>query len=353
LSPGLVKADLHVSGGLLVDGNNNSFIMRGVNYPHVWYTSNTTQSLKDIASVGSNAVRVVLGNGKQWGPTPAQEVADIIEQLKSLQMIAILEVHDCTGYPENSSAASLSTATDYWLSIKDALTGQEDYVIINIANEPFGNNVQSSVWSNEHIEAITRLRNGGLNHCLMVDAANWGQDWEEIMLQNAPQVFAADPLGNIVFSVHMYQIYGERSTIDNYLSTFVNQHNLPLVVGEFGADHQGENVDEESILELAEKYGVGYLGWSWSGNSGGTESLDITINFDVNNLSSWGETLINSTYGIRNTSKIATIFTGAPVDTDTETDTETETTTDDDPTYPGCGDTNFNNNSDSSYGCGK
>ncbi|MGD9211252.1 MAG: cellulase family glycosylhydrolase, partial [Desulfobacteraceae bacterium] len=254
--------------------------------------------------------RVVLGNGEQWGPTPAEEVADIIAQLKELKMLAVLEVHDCTGYPEKSEAAPLSTATDYWLSIKDVLIGEEDYVIINIANEPFGNNVESSVWSNEHIEAINRLRNGGLNHCLMVDAANWGQDWEEIMLQNAPNVFTADPLKNIVFSIHMYQIYNNRSIIDNYLSTFVNEHKLPLVVGEFGADHAGEDVDEESILELANYYHIGYLGWSWSGNSGGVESLDITLNFNLETLSPWGDFLINSTYGIRNTSQLASVYTG-------------------------------------------
>jgi len=54
--------------------------------------------------------------------------------------------------------------------------------------------------------------------------ANWGQDWEETMLKNAPTVFAADPLENIIFSVHMYQIYNNRSIIDNYLSTFINEY---------------------------------------------------------------------------------------------------------------------------------
>ncbi len=307
---GSAFAGLHVENGLLLDAHDNPFIMRGVNFPHVWYTGKTKQSLIDIASIGSNAVRVVLGNGKQWGPTPAAEVADIIAQLKALRMIAILEVHDCTGYPEKPEAAPLSTATDYWLSIKDALVGQEDYVIINIANEPLGNGVPAAVWSDEHIKAITRLRNAGLTHNLMVDAANWGQDWEKIMLANAPKVFAADPFKNITFSIHMYQVYNNRTIIDEYLSTFVSQHKLPLVVGEFGADHMGEDVDEVAILELCNFYHIGYLGWSWSGNGGGTESLDITLNFNPDTLSSWGDFLISSTYGIRETSQPASIYTG-------------------------------------------
>ncbi len=306
---GTAVAGFSVQNGVLLDGNGAPFVMRGVNYPHVWYTSRTPQAVSDMAGVGVNAVRVVLGSGKQWGPTPASEVKSIIEQLKSRKMIAVLEVHDCTGYGEKGEAAPMSTAVDYWLSIQEVLKGQEDYVIINIANEPLGNNVAQSEWADSHTRAIRRLRSAGLTHTLMVDAANWGQDWEKIMYNNAPQVFNADPRKNIVFSVHMYQVYSSRSTIDDYISKFVNQHKLPLVVGEFGADHQGQDVDEASILELADQYGIGYLGWSWSGNSGGTESLDITINFNVNNLSSWGNTLINSTYGIRNTAEPATIFT--------------------------------------------
>lgn len=336
-SPAL--AGFKVQGNTLVDGNGIPFVMRGVNHPHVWYPNRTSQAISDIAGVGANAVRVVLGSGKQWGPTPASEVAAIIEQLKKHYMIAVLEVHDCTGYGEKREAASLSNAVDYWLGIKDVLKGQEDYVIINIANEPLGNNVATSTWANVHMQAINRLRNAGLTHTLMVDAANWGQDWEQIMLNDAPQVFSSDPQRNVVFSVHMYQVYGDYNTVNEYMSTFVNQLKLPLIVGEFGADHQGEDVDESAILELADKYRIGYLGWSWSGNSGGTESLDITRNFNVNDLTSWGEFLINSTYGIRRTAEPAGIFKeGAVVDTRTDTDTQ------DDTSFPGCG--------ESDPGCG-
>lgn len=303
-------AGFHVKDGLLLDAYDNPFIMRGVNHPHVWYAGRTKQAILDIARIKANCVRVVLGSGGQWGPTPANEVADIIRQLKENKLIAVLEVHDVTGYPEKSEAVLLDEAVDYWLSIRSALEGQEDYVIVNIGNEPLGNGVPREMWSDIHIDAINKLRRAGLEHTLMVDAANWGQDWEKIMLQDAPDVFRADPLSNIVFSVHMYQVYANREDIDNYLSTFVNTHKLPLVVGEFGADHAGEDVDEASILELCAFYNIGYLGWSWSGNSGGVESLDITLDFNLNTLSPWGNFLINSDYGIKETSQPATVYTG-------------------------------------------
>ncbi|WP_431687510.1 cellulase family glycosylhydrolase [Hahella sp. NBU794] len=308
-SPG-AYAGFHVHEGQLLDGFNKPFVMRGINHPHVWYAYRTEQALKDIAATGANAVRIVLGSGHQWPSTSAEEVARIIAKCKARKMIAVLEVHDVTGYGEKPEAAPLSAAVDYWLSIQDTLMGQEDYVIINIGNEPLGNNVPTTAWAQIHQEAIQRLRDAGFTHTLMVDAPTWGQDWRETMLQQAPEVFATDPLQNLVFSVHMYQVYAERSKIDNYLSTFVNVHKLPLVVGEFGADHQGEEVDEAAILELADFYRIGYLGWSWSGNSGGTESLDITHDFDANRLTPWGDFLINSAYGIRATAKPASVFTG-------------------------------------------
>jgi mannan endo-1,4-beta-mannosidase len=50
------------------------------------------------------------------------------------------------------------------------------------------------------------------------------------------------------------------------------------------------------------------MGWSWSGNSADLVSLDITLSFDVNSLSAWGNALIHDTNGIANTSQICTCF---------------------------------------------
>lgn len=306
-----VFAGFSIQDGLLYDNNGHEFIMRGVNFPHVWYPTQTATAIPDIAATGANCVRLVLGAGKQWGPNSATDVAALIELCKTHKLIPILEVHDCTGFGEAPLAAPLSVAVDYWLSIQQVLKGQENFVIINIANEPLGNGVPASKWVDDHTTAITRLRAAGLTHTLMVDAANWGQDWEQIMFNNARTVFNSDPLRNVIFSIHMYQVYAARAPIQNYLSAFVT-NKLPLLVGEFGADHQGEPVDEGSILEICQTLGLGYIGWSWSGNSGGTESLDITLNFNPATLSSWGTTLIKSANGITATSQLSSVFGDVP-----------------------------------------
>ncbi len=53
-----------------------------------------------------------------------------------------------------------------------------------------------------------------------------------------------------------------------------------------------------------------YAGCSWSGNSSEVDSLDIALNWDVNNLSSWGDFLINSDNGLRATAQTASVFNG-------------------------------------------
>lgn len=302
-------AGFSVSGTQLLDGNGQQFIMRGVNHAHTWYPDQTA-AFADIANTGANTIRVVLSDGQQWTRNNTTDVANVISLCKQNELVCVLEVHDATGYGEASAAGTLNNVAQYWVDIADVLRGQEDYVIINIANEPYGNGVSADTWVTGHQSAIQTLRGAGLTHTLMVDAANWGQDWSNTMLQNASRVASADNLGNTMFSVHMYEVYQDRSTIENYVTTFLNSHNLPLVIGEFGADHGGNFVDADSILAVSEQYGVGYLGWSWSGNGSCCYSLDIVNNFNPSSLTSWGDRLINGTNGIRQTSRRATIYSG-------------------------------------------
>lgn len=300
-----------VSGSQVLDPNGNAFVFRGVNHAHAWYADRLTQSLRDIAATGANSVRVVLSNGTQWSRNNGADVTNVINQCKANKLVCVLEVHDSTGYGESAAATHISRATEYWLSsdIKAAITGQEDYVVVNIANEPFGNSTSAATYTADHITAIRALRAGGLTHMLMVDAANWGQDWQNAMRDNAPSILAADSLKNTLFSVHMYEVYNNASIVQSYLSSFQTR-SLAIVVGEFGAEHNGSNVAEEAILQYAQDQGIGYLGWSWSGNGSCCVPLDIVNNWNAGSLSTWGNFLINSANGIKATSKLATNFSG-------------------------------------------
>ncbi|MFV2084438.1 cellulase family glycosylhydrolase [Micromonospora sp. LOL_021] len=307
VQPAHAAVGLHVSDGRLVEANGTPFVLRGVNHAHTWYPSQTN-SFANIKSLGANAVRVVLSNGHRWTRNDASDVANVISLCKANRLICVLEVHDTTGYGEEGAAATLASAADYWIGLASVLRGQENYVIINIGNEPFGNSGYQN-WASHTTSAVQRLRAAGFEHAIMVDAPNWGQDWTFTMRDNAQAVWNADPARNLIFSIHMYGVFDTAAEISDYLGRF-RSAGLPIVVGEFGHNHSDGNPDEDSILSYTSQHGIGWLGWSWSGNSGGVEYLDMVNNFNVNSLTSWGQRLFNGTNGIRETAREATVYSG-------------------------------------------
>lgn len=304
--PRALATGLHISHGRLLEGNGNDFVMRGVNHAHTWYPSQT-QSLRDVKELGANSVRVVLADGHRWTRNTADDVAAIIAQCKANRLICVLEVHDTTGYGEDAAAGTLDHAADYWIGLKSVLAGQENHVIINIGNEPWGN-ADPAGWTAPTIAAVKKLRAAGFQHTIMVDAPNWGQDWQGVMRANARSVYNADPTGNLIFSIHMYSVYDTAAEITDYLNAFVTAE-LPILIGEFGgpADQYGDP-DEDTMMATAQQLKLGYLAWSWSGNT--DPVLDLSIGFDPKRLSSWGRRIFNGANGIAQTSKEATIYGG-------------------------------------------
>ncbi|WTW04600.1 cellulase family glycosylhydrolase [Streptomyces sp. NBC_00024] len=305
-------AGFRIENGRLLERSGNDFVMRGVNHAHTWYP-NQIGSLAHIKAKGANTVRVVLSSGDRWTRNDTADVANVVAQCKRNRLICVLEVHDTTGYGEQSGAVTLSRAADYWIGVQSALTGQEDHVIVNIGNEPYGNTNYAS-WTADTKAAIQKLRTAGFDHTIMVDAPNWGQDWAFTMRDNAASVFAADPDANTIFSIHMYGVFDTAAEVSDYLNRFVAAE-LPIVVGEFGHDHSDGNPDEDAILATAQRLGLGYLGWSWSGNGGGVEYLDMVTNFDPNQLTGWGQRLFNGANGIAATAKEAAIYSSSGGDT--------------------------------------
>jgi len=330
--PASAAVGLHISGRNIVEANGQPFIMRGVNHPHVWYTGQTN-SFADIKALGANTVRVVLGTGKRWGPST--DVANVISLCKQNRLICVLEVHDTTGYGEEGAAASLDEAANYWISQKSALVGQENHVVINIGNEPIGN-TNAGQWTGATVAAIQKMRTNGFEHLLMVDAPNWGQDWQYVMRDNAQTVLDADSHRNTVLSIHMYSVYNTAASIVDYLDRF-RANGWPLVIGEFGWRFNAGEVDHETLLSEAEARGLGYLAWSWSGNT--DPILDMALNFDPDQLTTWGQRIFNGANGIRDTAEEATIYGGGtnPTTPATPTPRPTSTTPPVQPTTPPAG----------------
>lgn len=296
----------YVSGTTICDSNGNAFEMRGVNIPHAWYSSYTETSIKGAAALGANTVRIVLGDGQKYTKTSYSEVSQIIDWCKQYKVICILEVHDATG---SDSTSDLNAAVNYWKELKNLLNANTDYVILNIANEWFGS-WDGYAWAEGNKSAIKALRNAGINNMIMVDSAGWGQ-YPDSIKNYGKSVFNADTKKNTVFSIHMYEYAGGnantvKTNIDNALSTGV-----PVVIGEFGGQHTDGDVDEYTIMSYCERKGVGYLGWSWKGNSGGLDYLDIANSWDGSSLSTWGNTLFYDANGISKTASVCSVYGGS------------------------------------------
>src|SRR3954451_10591400 len=206
--PASAAVGLHISGRNIVEANGQTFVMRGVSHEHTWFASQTS-SFANIKAAGANTVRVVLSGGR-WTANSVTDVANVVALCKQNRLICVIEDHDTTGYGEDSAAYPLAQAVNYWIGLKSVLVGQEDYIVINIGNEPIGN-TNPSQWTAATVAAVQKMRSNGFQHLLMVDAPNWGQDWQYTMRDNAQTVLDADTQHNTVLSIHMYAVFNTAS----------------------------------------------------------------------------------------------------------------------------------------------
>lgn len=293
----------YVNGNTLYDATGKPFVMRGINHAHSWFKENSAAAIQAIAATGANTVRIVLSDGGQYTKDDINTVKYLLSLAEQNKLIAVLEIHDATG---KDDVASLNRAVDYWISIKDALVGKEDKVLINIVNEWYGT-WDGAAWADGYKQAIPKLRNAGLNHTLIIDSAGWGQ-YPASIHNYGKDVFNADSLKNTMFSIHMYEYAGgDAATIKSNIDGVLNQ-GLALIIGEFGQKHTNGDVDEATIMSYSQQKNVGWLAWSWKGNGTDWSYLDLTNDWEGKSLTDWGNTIVNGTYGFKATSKLSGVF---------------------------------------------
>jgi mannan endo-1,4-beta-mannosidase len=308
---GVESAGFFVSGGRLYDRRGNDFVMRGVNNPLAWFGNRNTGALawlEQIASTGANSVRLVW----ETTATDTQLLRDSVERSLQLRMVPMIELHDVTGGTTADGLLSMAryyTETD---AIKQILLDYEDSLLVNIANEWSG---ATNIYVQAYTDAINVFRAAGIRHTLVLDSNGYGQNANTVLNQGQA-LLAADPQHNLLFSVHMYEQFRDAQTIVDTLQRAATAQ-LPFIVGEFGFQHGSDNQNQgnpypipyDVLLEESERLGFGYLAWSWTGNSGGVEYLDLTARSgSALELSPWGDGVINGPNGIRETAEPASIF---------------------------------------------
>lgn len=294
-----VSDGFFVSDGQLVDAYGAPFVIRGVNNAHIWFDGYAEYkaygALDNIQSYGTNTIRVV------WETTGAPDLlADILHHIVELEMVPMVELHDATGVRD--PARLLSTAEYYTRPEVVAVLKQfREYLLVNIANEWSGGEEYVATYQT----TIDLLRAAGVEHTLVIDASGFGQNARSI-LDNAATLTGSDPLGNLLFSVHMYDLYSDPAEVDAVLNEAVSQK-VPLIVGEFGHQLMGTDVAWQAILDGCQAQGLGYIAWSWTGNDADTAHLDMAEDWE-GPLTTWGEEVLLGSNGIQATAQKASIF---------------------------------------------
>lgn len=292
----------HTSGTTLYDAKGNPFIMRGINFPYAWYKGQEDTAIPAIARTGTNCIRIVMGDGQQYSKTSLAEIQELLRLCKDNHLIAIVEAHDATG---SDNIQDLENVANYWIEMKNVLIGNEANVILNIANEWAGS-WDSSTWASGYQQVIPKLRNAGIKNTIMVDCAGWGQ-YPKSIADAGQSVLQSDSQKNIMFSIHMYEYAGAYGAVQNNIDSSLAV-GAPLCIGEFGIKHTNGPIDYKTIMSYSQAKGVGYLGWSWKGNSSELAYLDMVQDWTGTQLTEQGNAILNDQNGIKNTSKSCSIF---------------------------------------------
>lgn len=315
---------VHSTGFFVVDGRlydryGNDFVMRGVNNAHAWFDSpgslQATAALDNISTLGANSVRIV------WEALSSNLTAALLERVLNRaveqRLVPMIELHDVTG--PASVEALLQVAAYYTQDdVKAVLEKYEDYLLLNIANEwceagPEVEGRNGAIYRpcapgflEPYTQAIELLRGAGLRHTLVIDANGWGQNAQSV-LDDGEALLEADPEHNLLFSVHMYESYAQTSTITRTFEEAAGA-GIPLIVGEFGQEHNGTAIDVEHLLKESSRLGIGVLGWSWKGNSSDLAYLDLSEDWEGRTLTDWGQRLFRGEHGIEKTAQRASLF---------------------------------------------
>lgn len=286
----------YVVGSKLYDPTGTEFRIRGVNRNH-WDSWGTAAGLP---LSGANTERIFLSFSRD----PALNLA-----LIQSQMLA----NGITPIPTNwsttckSDAASLTAAVDSWAAQASTWTQLNTNGLINIANEWGAPN--STVWRDAYITAVQRMRAAAYTGALVVDSGGCGQDAQDVVKYGA-DVLAADPLHNVLFSVHVYGAFHYPATaswMQDYATAFrqLKASGLPIIVGEFGPVGIGPSATQVPTATLVadiETNGWGWMPWSWDDNnlpncSSDNNGFSMTTKCGVytgaaSDLTAWGQTIV-------------------------------------------------------------
>lgn len=312
-----------VNGRTILNVAGNPVLLRGVNNMSVFDEEDPTGAVDfpEIAKTGANTVRIVWAIVNDRGQNTDPGVLNaLITNARNAGMVAMIELHDATG-----DLSKLPQLTAYWTrtDVANIVNTNSQHVLLNIGNEVGDGDVNAQQFISAYTTSIQAIRAAGIKAPLVIDAPDFGKNLE-VLNAAAAQLLAADPLHNLIFSVHTYWPMNGGAT-----PQFIKQQfeaavalNYPLIIGEFskfGAFNGNQSicaepgglVDYVTIVAEAQRLGIGWYAWEWGpGNEfggAGCEKMNMTPNGKFASLAAGWATEVATTLpgSIKNTAKSA------------------------------------------------
>lgn len=299
---------IYVAQGRIFTAAGEPLVMRGFNEMFVWSSDKTGERwLPEMAKTGANSVRLVWDHED----TAPQDLVTLIERSIEHKMVAIPECHNATG----KWGDELQACIHFWNNplLIEAIERNRQWTILNIANEAGDHDVSDADFIKVYSEAITLLRQWGYTVPIMIDASGWGQNLPQL-LAVGPQLQAADPLGNIIFSAHSY--WAADIAIDYYHKTAraPEAQGIAVIIGEGPSVTRVGQCDDKTPLpylegmKILQEAQIGWLNWSWGGARNG--DCDDYLYFDITHKGEFGawqhepgaQIVALSPYGVMQTS---------------------------------------------------
>jgi mannan endo-1,4-beta-mannosidase len=259
-----------------------------------------------IIKAKPNTVRIewYANRASGWKPYSIADLDVVITRFKTAGIVSVIDLHDVTC--SNDYTLFNSLVLPWWKQqqVKDLLNKHKGFVIANLANE-FGKVKWSetaneatayTIWLNHYKNAISELRNAGIQVPIMIDGPDCGQNLDAVLQAGNP-LNQHDPSHNIIMSAHAYW-YQDDAAKMIARTTQIEAATFPIVLGEVANKQDNTNPCEFSIssytdlLTSCQGKGIGWLAWTWTDDWCSDRRISPTGSFSA--LSDYGNTIVNN-----------------------------------------------------------
>ncbi len=300
----------YTSGKQVLDPCGNEFIIRGVNYSLLddWdFPGNMNDGGElsaQIIRANPNTVRIQWYVDYGQATRPAYNLShldSVLARFTRAGIVSMIELHDLTC--KSDDAAFNADLLAWWTdpAVVALVEKYKTHVMVNFANEYGQVNWAANpataytAWVNLYKNAITAVRDAGIDVPLVVDGPDCGISLDRVLLAGST-LTDHDPLNRVIMSVHAYWHQYDAAQMDAAVASIENA-GFPVIIGEIAniQDATGNCSHEitayKELLQSCQDRNVGWLAWTWTNDN--CPARMMSTNGTFSNLTVYGNTIVN------------------------------------------------------------